>query len=69
MSKILLLTGGGDWADASVDALVVPEGRDVNQDLMGHPGWRKGGPLRAWLIEQYGYREPTEDEVVMADDD
>lgn len=62
---ILHLTSGGDWADANSICLVVPEGRNVEEDIKTYPGYQIVKMfLNMWLITEFGYREPTENEVV-----
>jgi hypothetical protein len=62
---ILHLTSGGDWTDAESKILVVPEGRNAEEDIKKYPGYRDCKMfLEFWLITEYGYREPTENEVV-----
>ena len=44
MGRIVLIMGGGDWADASVDDLKVPAEMDLDAEL---EKWRK------WYREEY----------------
>ena len=75
-AKITAIYGGGDWADASVDHLVVPD--DVSVDEQKKEWWNwyntaycpavrsgenpKYVGLVEWLVK-LGARKPTEDEL------
>ena len=62
--KIALITGGGDWYDASAALLAVPEGRDFDADVKAYPGYRECKLFLVGWLKERGYEEPTEDEVV-----
>ena len=38
-SKITAIHGGGDWYDASVDYLVIPEGTDLDDEFKKYQKW------------------------------
>jgi hypothetical protein len=69
---ILAILGGGDWYDASVDHLKIPEGRDVEADIKSYPKYDRDhkGSLMQWLIDKYGYEQCTTEElIIQAEDD
>ena len=81
MAKITAVEGGGDWADASVEYLVLPEGCDATQALEDwriwynkqyKPAFREGKKPKyltfvEWLIAE-GAREPTDEELEVVSD-
>ena len=80
--KIIAICGGGDWADASVEHLILPDDLDLDKEQTAHRTWyrdeyspdtRSGKNLEYfslvdWL-KQRGAREPTEDELDVRWDD
>ena len=68
MRRIVLITSGGDWSDASADLLAEPEGRNLEADVASYPGYHKSGGvfLTGWL-ERLGYERPTAAEAVEID--
>lgn len=67
---ILAILSGGDWADASVEHLKVPPGRDPQYDAEMYPGYRETGKhLREWLRSEYGYTTPVPREVTIVSDE
>lgn len=63
--RIILLTGGGDWADASAALLVEPKDSNIEVDKAAYPGYCKVKMfLHEWLIKEKGYRDPTNEEAV-----
>lgn len=81
MSKILALHSGGDWADASAEYLVLPDGLSIEAEAKAYQRWYRDEycvQLRAgdrpkyrslfvWLLEK-GAREPRDDELEIYDD-
>lgn len=64
-NQVLALCGGGDWYDASVDLLIVPEGRDPKADIKLYPGYPKAQiGMYDWLVNTFDYREPEEHEAI-----
>lgn len=71
------IEGGGDWADASVTYLLVPDGVDVEAEKAlyhdwlrreYHPARKRGQSIRwlnfdTWLIERCGAKPNDEIEV------
>lgn len=82
MTKITAIHGGGDWADAAAEYLVLPEGMDIAAE---HKKWREwyhaeyAPVLRStgksatyvslfdWL-KNAGAREPSPDELTIYED-
>lgn len=74
-SKIYAICSGGDWADASVDHLILPDGVNIEEEARKcneylYKVWfnkeikdKKYYNLTTWLIEKCGARRPTEDEL------
>ncbi len=74
--KLIALCGGGDWWDASLDLMAVPEGLDIEQEKIAWRAWYKNeyGPrlldrpqpeyvsFPKWL-ESKGARDATKDEI------
>jgi hypothetical protein len=65
--KIALVFGGLDWADASVESVMVPANLDLD-DLLAE--YKKAGGysffkmfFADWLCKHKGGRNPTEDEL------
>jgi len=82
MSKIIAIHGGGDWADASAEYIILPEGVDYHEEQKKWREWYDGkycpslkhGAERIefigtldWLIKA-GARLPTDDELTVKDD-
>jgi len=71
--KLIAIHGGGDWADASAEYLMLPEGMDANQEHWKYKQamqGKVGGEYKSfcdWLKER-GAREPTNDELEIIDD-
>lgn len=70
MTKIVALLGGGDWADASVSHLVIPDDMNLDEQKRAYGEWyanfRLGGKyvgFYEYLLE-HGARKVTEDEVI-----
>jgi hypothetical protein len=64
MSKIGFVCSGPHY-DMEAWIIAIPEGRSINADAAMYPGWREAGKrhLEQWLKDEFGYRDPTEDEV------
>ena len=72
MSKIVALMGGGDWADASVEHLVIPDALDIEQEKVAWDRWYydicfpspdvEYVSFADWL-KQRGARDTTDDEL------
>lgn len=74
---IYAILDGGDWADASVDHLVVPDSMDIEKESVDWRVWYnkiylpslhvKGSlsyiNFTEWLISK-GAREPNDDELI-----
>ena len=72
--KIWAILGGGDWFDASVDHLILPEGIDIEKEYEKHQDWYNNEycppaikkieymDFTDWL-KRLGAREPTKDEL------
>jgi len=66
--KTVAIMGGGDWADASVDHLVIPSDMDIDQAYNDYytdicrPNARWVSFVE-WLM-QHGARDTTDDEVL-----
>ena len=75
IEKIYAICSGGDWADASVDHVILPKGVDVEEEAKkcnqyyrevyckAEVGNRKYYCLTSWLIEKCGGRAPTINEL------
>jgi len=77
MSRLVAILGGGDWADALIYHLVIPDDMDLDEQKAAHGKWYheefvpKLGTLerspfinlREWLII-HGAREATENDVI-----
>ncbi len=37
--RLFAIMGGGDWADASVDHVLIPEGMDLDAEKLAHDEW------------------------------
>ena len=75
MAKITAIHGGGDWADASAEYLVLPDGMDIETEHAAYRVWYrteyfpavdagknpKFVTLYEWL-KQKGARDPDDDE-------
>ena len=84
MSKLVGVLGGGDWTDASVTHLVIPDDMDLSQQKINYNRWYKNvyvPSLREpskrcenfysftqWLIKN-GARDATEDDILIYFDD
>ena len=81
MAKVTALHGGGDWADASAEYLILPVGMDINAEYRAREDWyysvyvpeSQAGKkpryvsLFDWLKER-GAREPSSDELEVFSD-
>lgn len=79
--KLYALHGGGDWADASAEYIVIPDCIDLSAQRSLYRDWynneycrtlRSGGKaeymtFKDWLILA-GATEATENEIVIIDD-
>lgn len=54
MNKITAIHGGGDWYDASVDYLVVPEGTDLDKESEKYQKWYREVYCTKSNIDTYG---------------
>lgn len=77
--KLVALMGGGDWTDASVDHLAVPDDLDLETAKKAHSAYyvntywpalmeeKKPKPesfsLAEWLCKHHGARKTTEKEI------
>lgn len=75
-TKILALHGGGDWADASAEYLVVPSAFDTNKAMKEFMQERKDGTAPRhkitfieWLIEKHGAYFPHDNELEIVNAD
>lgn len=79
MTKITAIEGGGDWADASVEYLVLPDWMDIAKEHAAYNEWynnsycsdrihHKYKSFCKWLLER-GAREPNDDELDVFCDD
>jgi hypothetical protein len=80
--KITAIHGGGDWADASADYLILPDGMDFDAEKQAREKWleevywplKRAGKhpeyisLVKWLVDR-GAVEPTKDQLVIVNDD
>lgn len=79
--RLVALLGGGDWADASVEHLVVPCDVDIEAQKQKYRDWLKefwrlmDSPERIgfqsfsrWLILNRGAREATSEEIEIIED-
>lgn len=77
--RLVAVHGAGDWTDAYVDFLVLPEWMDIESEAAAHADWyrntycqalRTGGvktpamDLAAWCISR-GARKAREDEIAV----
>ena len=76
MPKITAIHGGGDWADASAEYLVLPGDMDIGAERAAYDNWYEnvyrpsinvGRPVSwmsfaDWLLKE-GAREPESDEI------
>lgn len=75
MLTITAIHGGGDWADASVEYLILPDGMNIDDEAIAHKNWykniycpaRKSGEVEyvnlcEWL-KRKGARTTTDDEL------
>jgi hypothetical protein len=70
---LIAIMSGGDWADASVDHLVLPTGMDIELKRIEYEEWyrteyHKGGiAYKSFpqFLEQQGARAPTEEELTI----
>jgi hypothetical protein len=70
---LIAVMGGGDWGDASVVHVVIPEGVDIEQEKKSYVNWYRTKYLPArsiqyltfdeWLISR-GARSATDSEVL-----
>ncbi len=78
MSKIYAIHGGGDWADASAEYVVLPAGMDIEVERTAYREWfenvfRKNGrigymSLTEWLLSR-GARAPQDTELEVIGDE
>lgn len=76
-TKLIAVLGGGDWADASVDHLVIPENVDIENEKNKRQKWyneeyRRGMEYYSfpeWLIKFCGARRANENEITETEDD
>lgn len=75
--KVWALLGGGDWADASVNFVILPKGVDIEKEDKNYKAWlhdvwwNKDLPashkdwmnFQDWLIKRCGGREPRDCEL------
>lgn len=75
---LLAVMGGGDWADASVDHVVAPDGLDVDEARKRYDAWyrdeyvprsRSGDQPKffsfpEWLVARERCRKATEADVI-----
>jgi hypothetical protein len=70
MGKLVALISGGDWADASVQHLVLPDGMDLEVEKVEYlktGGYRKSGKFfDDWLISR-GATAPSEEQLQIID--
>lgn len=75
--KITAFFGGGDWYDASVDHLVLPDGLDLNAERQRYKTWYDDEYCKidsqylsfvGWLESRCGARRPTDEELEIVDD-
>ena len=59
MTKITAFLGGGDWADASVTHLVLPEGLDLNAERFKYNAWYRDVYRATW--ERYARSHASTD--------
>jgi len=79
MSKIVAIMDGGDWYDASVEHLIVPDGVNLGAEARKWRRWyrdiycphlRQGGStsefmsFSGWLTSKCGARETEGEEVI-----
>jgi hypothetical protein len=75
MAKITAILSGGDWYDASVVHLILPDDMDIDAQKKEWDDWydnvyrprrreEKFITFTSWLIE-HGAREPTKEELVI----
>ncbi len=82
MAKITAIHSGGDWADASAEYLILPDGADIETLYANYHKWyktvyrpaRKRGEqpsyfsFTEWALD-HGAREATEDELEVFDEE
>ncbi len=69
--KIWAIMGGGDWADASVEHLILPDGIDIEAEHKNHLWWYYNEyfpEMKNYLnftdwLKKLGAKEPTRDEL------
>ena len=73
--RLVCITGGGDWYDASVDLLSVPASMDMEAESKAHSNWfrnRGDAPYLSfseWLKLQRGARDATAGEIEVFQED
>ena len=73
MTKITAVESGGDWHDASVNHLVLPDGMVFEHECRKYRECDRSQAetfpsLHAWLVAR-GARVPTDDELEVVSDD
>ena len=72
MGRIVAILGGGDWVDASVEHLVIPDGMDLEKEKAAYDKWYRDEyypgkseyvNFAGWL-RQRGARDTTKDEIL-----
>jgi len=78
--KLVAILSGGDWYDASVTHLVMPEKVDLNEAKKAWDKWYRQIYCKSkqsadyfcfstWLIKNYGARDATEKDVEIFEDE
>ena len=81
-SHLCAVISGGDWYDASVDHIVLPESCDIEAARLERESWYENEyrpklgtenhieylSLSDWLIEKCGGRYATDDDLLILDD-
>ena len=63
--KLVAIESGGDWADASVEYIVVPDDLDLEETYKEYNQWKLGNKwmsFDAWLKKYKGARD-AENEI------
>ena len=59
MDRLVAIEGGGDWADASVDYLIVPDGVDIEEEKVKRRKWYRDVYCPAYRV----FREHCHDQT------